>query len=38
MLSFDPAEVPWSIVYYLQGVIERRIERIRKRFIAKTTS
>ena len=38
MLSFDPAEMPWSIVHYLQGVIERRIERIRKRFIAKTTS
>jgi hypothetical protein len=26
MLSFAPAEVPWSIAHYLQGVIKRRIK------------
>ena len=31
MLSFAPAEVTFSILHYLQGVIERRIERIRKK-------
>ena len=41
MLSFAPAEVPWSIAHFLQKVLGRRIEEIRRiylLFIAKTTS
>ena len=41
MLSFAPAEVPWSIAHFLQEVLGRRIEEIRRiylLFIAKTTS
>lgn len=30
MLSFAPSEVSFSILHYLQGVIERRIEKIHK--------
>ena len=31
MVPFSPAEMPWSIVHYLQGVIGRTIVRIRRK-------
>lgn len=33
MLSFAPTEMSFSIVHYLQGVVERMIRRIRKRIM-----
>ena len=36
MLTLDPAEVPYSLVHYLQGVVERMIGRIRRRILSLT--